>query len=121
MDIPAKILNPLKAEVARLRSHVEGRWTNLMIAKHWITWSMRGSEITLTAYPAFPGSRFTRRLDLADYLRGIYDPTYPMTRKDPIKPEEVGLSEEMAALEIWPQKHESLRHHIFLPEILWQD
>jgi len=31
------------------------------------------------------------------------------------------LSRELPALEIWPQKEESLRYHIFLPTILWQD
>src|ERR1700687_2057944 len=55
--IPAKIRTRLEAEVKKRRGNVEGRWTNMMIAKKWLTLSMRASEITLLAYQAFPGSR----------------------------------------------------------------
>jgi hypothetical protein len=60
-------------------------------------------------------------VDLRDYLHGIYDPNSKMWPKTPVKPEEVVLSKEMAAIEIWPQRHESRRYHIFLPDILWED
>ena len=119
--IPAKIRTRLEVEVNKRRRNVEGRWTNLMIKLKWLTYTMRGSEVTLSAYPQFPGSRFIRKFDLADYFPGIYDPAYPMTRKEPIKPDEVALNDEMAALEIWTKKDLSLREHIFLPTILWQD
>jgi hypothetical protein len=121
VDIPAKILKSLQEEVTKLRRHVEGRWTNMMIKYGWLTWSMGGPLVTLTAYPTFPGSRFTRTLDVQDYFQGIYDPNYAMARKDPIKPEELRLNEELAALEVFAQEEESLRDHIFLPTVLWQD
>jgi len=119
--LPAKLRTKPEAEVKARRANVEGRWVNLMIQNNWLTFAMHGSKITLTAYPGFPGARFTRTLDLADYLQGIYDPTSQMVRRRPVTAEEVGLNDEMAALEIWPQKDESLRYHISLPEILWQD
>ena len=119
--IPGKVLSALEEEVTKLRSHVEGRWTNFMIENDWLIHTMRGSVITLTAYPGFPGGRFTRSFDLADYLQGIYNPVSQMWPKIPVKPDEVVLNDEMAAVEIWPQRHESRRYHIFLPDILWED
>jgi hypothetical protein len=44
-----------------------------------------------------------------------------MKDKAPIRPEDLVLNKEMAAIEVWPQKEESLRQHIFLPTILWKD
>ena len=74
---------------------------------------MRGTTITLIAYPKLPGCRFTRFIDLKEYLPGI--------RKEPIRPEQVIFSSTYPCLEIWPEKKESLRSHIFLPTILWKD
>jgi hypothetical protein len=120
-SIPAKILKPLEAEVKELRRHIEGRWTDLMIENDWLKLSMSGRQVTLTAYPAFPGARFIRTFDIADYFPARYDPSSPIKDKTPIKPEDLVLNEELAAIEVWPQKVESLRHHIFLPTILWKD
>jgi len=119
--IPAKVLAALEEEVQRRRDHIEGRWTDLMIANGWLTFSMRGRDVTLTAYPRVPGSRFTRTFDIAYYFAGIYDPTYPMVNKTPIKPEDLGLNKEMGALEVWVQKEEDRREHIRLSTILWRD
>jgi hypothetical protein len=120
-EIPSTVYQQLQAEVLGKRRHVEGRWVNFMIANHWISLNMKGSLVTVTAYPGVPGSRFTRVVDLVDYLQGIYNPRSQMWPKEPVKPEEVTLSRELPAIEIWPQKEESLRYHIFLPTILWQD
>jgi hypothetical protein len=119
--IPSKTLKGLEAEVKALRRHIEGRWTNLMIENGWLRFSMRGRNVTLTAYPAFPGARFTRTFDIADYFPARYDPTSQIKDKTPIKPDDLVLNDQMAAIEVWPQKEESLRHHIFLPPILWKD
>jgi hypothetical protein len=120
-NIPANVLKTLAAEVKKLRRHVEGRWVNFMIAQNWIELHMQGTLITVTAYPQTPGSRFTRTVDLVEWLPGIYHPDSKMWPKEPVKPEDVVLSKELPAIEIWPQKHESLRHHFFLPTILWRD
>jgi hypothetical protein len=119
--IPGKIMKPLEAEVKQLRRYVEGRWTNLMIDNGWLRFSMRGREVTLTAYAAFPGARFKRIFDIADYFPARYDPNSQIKDKSPIKPDDLVFNDQMAAIEVWPQKEESLRHHIFLPTILWKD
>jgi hypothetical protein len=120
-SIPAKILKPLEAEVIKLRRHIEGRWTDLMIESDWLKLTMSGRQVTLTAYPAIPGARFTRTFDIADYFPARYDPTSQIKDKTPIKPDDLVLNDQMAAIEVWPQREESIRHHIFLPTILWND
>jgi hypothetical protein len=82
---------------------------------------MRGREVTVIAYPNVPGARFTRTFDIADYFPARYAPASQIKDKTPIKPDDLVLSEEMAAIEVFPQKEESRRHHIFLPPILWKD
>jgi hypothetical protein len=119
--IPGKTLKALEAEVKSLRRYIEARWTNLMIANGWVRFNMRGREVTVTAYADFPGARFTRTFDIADYFWGHYDPASQMKDKTPITPDDLVLNKEMAAIEVFPQKDESLRHHIFLPTILWKD
>lgn len=108
VNVPSKIFSKLEDALNQKRGNVEGRWVNLMIEKGWLELHVHGSVLTLVAYPNVPGSRFTRTLDLADYLRGIYDPTYPMVPKEPVQPDEVVLNGKMAAIEIWPQKDESM-------------
>ena len=110
---PIAVFKKLKAEIAGKRLHIEGRWINAMIEQGWLKMRMRGTMITLIAYPKLPGSRFTRFIDLKEYLPGI--------RKEPIRPEQVIFSSTYPCLEIWPEKKESLRSHIFLPTILWKD
>ena len=119
--IPSQTLKALEAEVLSLRRHIEARWTNLMIENDWLKLHMHGREVTLIAYPGFPGATFSRTFDIADYFPARYSPKSQIKNKTPIKPEDVVLSEEMAALEVWPLKEESLRQHIFLPTILWKD
>ena len=119
--IPGKTLKVLESEVKKLRRHIEGRWVNLMIENDWLMLRMRGREVTLTVYPGFPGARFRRTLDIADYFPARYDPASSIKDKSPITPADLVLNEELAAIEVWPQKEESLRHHIFLPPVLWQD
>jgi hypothetical protein len=119
--IPSKVLKQLENAVAENRRNIEGRWVNFMIAQEWIELHMSGTLITVIAYPHVPGSRFTRTVDLVEWLPGIYNPESQMWPKTPVQPEEVGLNGEMAAIEIYKQKDESLRHHFFLPTILWKD
>jgi hypothetical protein len=92
-----------------------------MIENGWLDLHLRGSVITVVAYPHVPGSRFTRIVDLADYLRGTYDPSSKAWPKKPVQSDEVVLSKEMAAIEIWPQLEKSRRYHILLPTVLWKD
>lgn len=91
-----------------------------MIENDWLTLRTSGRDVILTAYPGFPGARFVRSFDIADYFPARYDPSSSIKDKTPITREEIVLNEELAAIEVWPQKVESLRHHIFVPTILWQ-
>ena len=75
----------------------------------------------MTAYPQAAGSRFTRAVDLVEWLPGIYHPDSKMWPKEPVKADEVVLSSDLPAIEIWPQKDESLRHHFFLPRLIWRE
>jgi hypothetical protein len=120
-NIPAKVLKALEAEVKEQRRHIEGRWVDLMIDNRWLSLHMCGREVSVSAYPQFPGARFTRTFDIAEYFPARYDPSYPSKDKTPIKPEDLVLSEELAAIEVFPEKEESRRHHIFLPTVLWKD
>ncbi len=121
-NIPAKVLKPLEAEVKKARRHIEGRWVNFMIANDWLELHTRGKIITVLGYPNVPGSRFVRTVDLTEWLPGVYNTSSKVSPPfDPVKAEEVVLSRELPAIEIYPQKDESLRHHLFLPTILWED
>ena len=122
-DIPAKVLKSLRAEVDKSRKKIEDEWTVLMLENRWLDTHLSGSVVILTAYPNTPGSRFARYVDLAEILRGIYDPDSPLAARErkPVKPEEVVLSNEVCAIEIYPQRDESRRHHIYLPPLLWRD
>ena len=118
--IPSTILKKLENAVKERQRNIEGRWVNLMIARDWLEIHTSGTIVTVVAYPNVPGSRFTRTVDLAEWLPGIYNPSSKVWPPfEPIKSEEVVLSRELAAIEIWPQKDQSLRHHFFLPTILW--
>jgi hypothetical protein len=109
--MPTAILRKLKAELARKRQHIEGCWIISMIEQGWLDMRMRGTRITLSAYPNLPRSRFTRSVDLKAYLPGI--------GKEPVRPEQVFFSSTHPYLEI--RSENKLRHHIFLPTILWKD
>jgi hypothetical protein len=117
--IPRKVLAALKEEVDAYRDDVEARWVRLMIAHEWIRIPLAGSNMVLTIYPNQP-TRFTRNLDLSMELPGLYDPSYPMTPKKVIKPEDVTLNRDLAAIELWPHEKIADRHHIFLPPVIWR-
>lgn len=110
--IPAKVLKRLEVEVQERRVHIEGRWVNLMIDNRWIELKRAGSKITIVAYPHVP-SRFTRTLDLREWFRP--------EALALIGPDDVILSTELPAIEVWPKRPEDRRHHLRLSTILWQD
>ena len=120
-DIPAKVLKALRAEVEKRRRNIEGQWTWLMMKNKWLTVHMRGREVTVTAYPGVPGARFVRTFDMAEHFPGLYDPTYRITPRYTIKPEDVGLSREIPALEVYTLPRPTEPDHIDLTPILWHD
>jgi hypothetical protein len=109
--VPAKVLKRLEAEVGGRRSYVEGWWVEFMIRNGWLELKVAGSKVVLTAYSDTP-NRYTRTIDLRDYF------IPEVVAK--IQPADVVLSEEMAAVEIWPSRPEQRREHVRLSTILWE-
>jgi hypothetical protein len=117
---PRKLFLAVQERIEQERPQIEREWAAFMILQTWMALRLDGSVITVTAYPRM-ATRFTRTVDLAREIPGLYDPFYPMVAKEPIKAEEVTLNPDVVAIEIWPQKPKSRRMHIELPSILWQD
>lgn len=110
--IPPRIVNRLEEEVEKLRRHIEARWVNFMIDNRWLQLKTAGTKVSITAYGHVPG-RFTRTFDLRDFFR-------PEALAQ-IGLEDVVLSRELPAIEVWPNRAEDRRHHIWLGSILWQE
>jgi hypothetical protein len=119
--IPGHVLKALRSRVAAERERIENLWTSLMVQSKWITAALDGSVVTVTAYPKFPGSRFTRTVDLKEYLPGIYDRSYPVYPREEIRAGDIFIRRNPLALGIWPSRGEDEQAHISLPEILWQN
>lgn len=111
-EIPAKVLKAMEKEVTRRRSSIEAEWVHLMIKQGWLRHSVRGTTLTLIAYPNTP-NRFERKVELADHMAPEFAARF--------QPEDVRLNDEFAAIELWPSQPESRRPFIRLWPILWQD
>lgn len=68
----------LEAEIRAERDVLESRWGTFMIENDWINANLKGSVITLTAYPGSHNS-FTRPIN----LRRIFPGAYPEWDKKP--------------------------------------
>jgi len=110
--IPAKVLKSVVADLTPDRLHVEAQWAGFMIEAEWIQLAVALPIITVIAYPRTPNS-FARTIDLQEHMGPI--------GLAKLRPEDVGLNAELAALELWPTRDEGRRWHISLAEILWQD
>jgi|LSQX01.3.fsa_nt_gb hypothetical protein len=112
--IPAKVLKSLQQEVSvsRRRDGIEHEWVDLMIQKQWLSVRLEWPLIRIFAYPGTPNA-FERQLNL------LADFSEEFARI--ITPEDVVLNEELACLELLPDRHESRRPHIRLQPILWTD
>lgn len=114
-----------KTRVAEVRKRVraewhdlEARWIALMVAKGWVRAYLKdGDKIIVEAYPGDAGASFTRVLDLREILAGHFSPHVRGGR--PIKPKDITINRELDAVEIWPDLHESKRHHFPLSKILF--
>ena len=109
-DIPSKIFKKLRAELDFKQPSIEAEWVSLMIDLGWLRHAVRGTLVTLIAYPNTP-NRFERTIDLRDYLA----PEFAAQ----IRPQDVGLNSEYAVVELWPHRAEGNRPWIQIPPILW--
>jgi hypothetical protein len=119
--LPARVLKALRTRVDEERERIENLWTLLMVQSKWLAIALDGSLVTVTANPRFPGSRFTRTVDLEEHFPGIYDTSYPARPREEIRPEDVFIRRNPLAIGIWPSRADDEQAHISLPEILWQD
>ena len=84
-----------------------------MIRNGWLRVRFTNGIITLHAYPKSP-NHFERTLELRDLIANE-EVAKKVTEKD------VGLNEELAFLEIFPERREGNRQHEPLGIILWVD
>ena len=47
-SIPTKVLKRLEAEVTRRRGSIEAEWAHLMIEQNWLTYTLRGTLLTIS-------------------------------------------------------------------------
>jgi hypothetical protein len=109
--IPSRILRAISAAITEHRQFIEDRWVRFMILNSWLEFHLAPPQVTLAVYPRTPNT-FNRIVDL----------TKDVTAKEAMKLTEldVGLSVEMASLQIWPQLPEDLRQDVRLSTILWE-
>jgi hypothetical protein len=83
----------------------------LMIANQCVDLHVALPEATLTCYPANP-NRFSRKVNVQEWFS---PEAYAR-----IRPVDLFLTEEMAALSVFRDVPEDQRHDFFLPRILWE-
>jgi hypothetical protein len=111
--IPAKVLKVVQKVVADERERVEAEWAAFMIRNTWLKVRYANGIITLYAYPRSP-NHFERTLELRELI-----PNEEIAQK--VTEKQVGLNEEFACLEIFPERREGARDHEPLGRVLWVD
>jgi hypothetical protein len=103
----------LKAKVDAERAVLESKWSVFMVKNGWIKAEVKGSIITLTAYPGAHNA-FTRTID----LRRIFPGAYPHWDKNPPK---LDLESSPGLLAVGPEDDPDDRDHLELREFLFVD
>jgi hypothetical protein len=109
--IRSGVLKTITSAITEHRQFIEDRWVRFMILNSWLEAHLSAPQVTLVAYPRTPNA-FNRLVNLTEDL----------TEKEAMKLTEldIGLSVEMASLQIWPQLPEDLRQDVRLSTILWE-
>lgn len=111
--IPAKVLKAVQTTIDTERERIEAEWAAFMIRKGWLQVRFANGIITLNAYPRSP-NHFERTLELRELI-----PNEDVAKK--VTDKDVGLNEELACLELFPQRPEGMRDHEPLWKMLWVD
>jgi hypothetical protein len=61
----------LESKVTAQRRYLETRWVQFMLKHDWLTATLKGSIVTLTAYPGTHNA-YSRTIDLRRHFRGAY-------------------------------------------------
>jgi hypothetical protein len=105
----------LQSKVAADREGLEDLWIAFMIRNDWLKASLRGSSVTLTAYPGTAQS-FTRTIDLREQFPGAYQHRPTWDENPPV----VEFDREHGLLTVGydpsldTRDHLSLREHLFV-------
>ena len=112
--LPGADIRKLKSKVDAERGTIEAKWIHFMIQNDWISAVLKGSTITVTAYPK-SHNKFHREIDLR--LR------YPGAYKGPGSwddlPPQVTFDRENGLLVVGREKNVDDRSHIDLGEFLF--
>lgn len=103
----------LKTKVDAERKVLESRWSAFMVENGWLKVTLKGSIVTLTAYPGSHNS-FTRQFD----LRKIFPGAYPRWDRTPIL---LDLDSSPGLLAVGPDANPDHRNHLELTEFLFTD
>jgi hypothetical protein len=109
--IRSRVLKTITTAITEHRQFIEDRWVRFMILNSWLEAHLSAPQVTLVAYPRTPNA-FNRLVDLTEDL----------TEKEAMKltDQDVGLSIEMASLQIWPWKPPDEWTDLRLSTILWE-
>jgi len=106
----------LAEQITQERKTIEDKWVVLMLKKGWLKAEIKGSVITLTAYPN-SHNKYTRRIDLRKELPGAYV-THPSWDTVLVH---AALQQDVCALAVGPEKNLDERVHFYLPKIIFTD
>jgi hypothetical protein len=104
----------VKVRVDAEREVLESLWIHFMIQNDWIKADLKGSVVTVTAYPGSHNS-FTRTLDLRRRFPGAYK--YAPTWDE--RPPKIDFDKEHGLLRIGTENNLDHRDHIDLGEFLF--
>ncbi|MGA3123389.1 MAG: hypothetical protein ABSF69_21680 [Polyangiaceae bacterium] len=101
----------LEAKVRAERDDLESKWSVFMVKNHWLKADLKGSVVTLTAYPGMHNA-FTRTFD----LQRIYPGAYPYWDQNLPK---LDLESSPGLLAVGPNDDPDHRDHLELTEFLF--
>jgi len=112
----------LKAKVEEVRGQLQDLWTFFMVNHDWLKAELRGSVITLIAYPDSHNG-FERTIDLRERFPGAY--RHPGLLYDQpgweVNPPDVDFDKTLGLLTVGHAKNLDDRNHILVSDILFTD
>lgn len=115
--ISAPETKALKAAVRANRANLEVEWVAFMLQNRWLEARLRGSIVTLVAYPGH--NTFTRDIDLRQICPGCYEPD----NEDgwDARPPELRWDHEHGMLQVGRKSNRDHWRHIDVSRYLFQD
>lgn len=108
----------LERKVTAARGRLETLWVHLMLQKNWLVATLRGSIVTLTAYPG-QHNAFDRKIDLKQVFPGAYIASRPGNWAE--SPPSIDFDLTNGALAVGAEKDLDNRSHVVVAEHLFVD